>query len=277
VLTVRPACRVSVDLLGSVVVGGSRHARSRSGNLARMTEMSPGDELLSAIRVGDVDWVARLLASDGDLASASLGGGRGTQTPLHVVAGWPGYYPNGPEIALLLIRSGAAVDARTTGRDPANSGETPLHWAASNDDVDVARVLIDGGADLEASDGSIGTPLENAIGYACLGVARLLVDRGAKVEKLWTAGALGMVQRLRELVDSGQFGPEDLSQGFWHACAAGQRRAAEFLLGEGADLNWVPEYASGTPLDTAQGVGTQQENVITWLRELGARSAQQAE
>jgi ankyrin repeat protein len=177
----------------------------------------------------------------------------------------------------LLIQSGAAVDARTTGRDPADAGETPLHWTASNDDVDVAGVLIEAGADLEAPDGSIGTPLENAIGYACFGVARLLVDRGASVDKLWTAGALGMVQRLRELLNGSQFGPEDVSQGFWHACAAGQRRAAEFLLGQGADLNWVPEYASGTPLDATQGTGTQQENVITWLRELGARSEEQAE
>jgi ankyrin repeat protein len=246
------------------------------GNLWRVTEMSPADELVVAIRVGDVDCVGRLLASDAELASARLGDGRGTQTPLHVVAGWPGYYPNGPEITFLLIQSGAVVDARTTGRDPADSGETPLHWAASNDDVDVARVLIDSGADLEAPDGSIGTPLENAVGYACLGVARLLVERGAKVEKLWTAGALGMVQRLRDLLDSGQFGPEDVSQGFWHACAAAQRRAAEFLLDYGADLNWVPDYASGTPLDTAQGRGTQRENVITWLRERGACSAEEA-
>jgi ankyrin repeat protein len=66
---------------------------------------------------------------------------------------------------------------------------------------------------------------------------------------------------------------EDVSQAFWHACAAGQRRAAEYLLSRGADLNWEPDYAQGTPLDTASGLGTRQENVISWLRELGARSA----
>jgi hypothetical protein len=239
--------------------------------------MSPVDELVVAIHVGDVDSVQRLLASDADLAATRIGGGRGTQTLLHVVAGWPGYYPNGPEIAHMLIQFGAAVDARTTARGVTDTGETPLHWTASNDDVDVARVLIDGGANIEAPDGSIGTPLENAIGYACWGVARLLVERGAKVEKLWTAGALGLVQRLHELLDGDQFGPEDVSQGFWHACAAGQRRAAEFLLGRGAELNWVPDYASGTPLDATQGGATQQENVITWLRELGAQGAEEAE
>ena len=243
----------------------------------RMTEMSPADELAIAIRVGDVDGVERLLASDADLASARLGGGRGTQTPLHVVAGWPGYYPNGPEIALLLIRSGAVVDARTTGRDPADTGETPLHWAASNDDVDVARVLIDGGADLEAPDGSIGTPLENAIGYACLGVARLLVERGAKVEKLWTAAALGMVQRLGELLDGGQFGHRTCRKG------SGTRpRPGSAVLRSSSS----PRVRSSTGFPTTRREhrliqhkvrGTQQENVITWLRELGAQSEEEAE
>ena len=66
---------------------------------------------------------------------------------------------------------------------------------------------------------------------------------------------------------------EDVSQAFWHACAAGQRRAAEYLLSRGADLNWETDYAHGTPLDAASGLGTRQENVLTWLRELGARSA----
>jgi ankyrin repeat protein len=67
--------------------------------------------------------------------------------------------------------------------------------------------------------------------------------------------------------------PEVVSQAFWHACAAGQRRAADYLLSRGADLNWEPDYAHGTPLDAASGLGTRQDNVISWLRELGARSA----
>ena len=66
---------------------------------------------------------------------------------------------------------------------------------------------------------------------------------------------------------------EVVSQAFWHACTGGQRRAAEYLLSRGADLNWQPDYAHGTPLDAASGHSTQQENVITWLRGLGAHSA----
>jgi hypothetical protein len=36
------------------------------------------------------------------------------------------------------------------------------------------------------------------------------------------------------------------------ARTGGQRRTAEYLLAHGADLNWVPEYADGTPLDAAR-------------------------
>ena len=128
--------------------------------------------------------------------------------------------------------------------------------------------LIDGAADVETPNGSIGTPLDNAIGYGCWHVARLLVQRGAKVDKLWHAAALGMLERLEELLSS-QSGikPQALSQAFWHACAAGQRRAAELLRNKGADLNWVPHYAKGTPLDAARNLGTRQDNVIKLPRD----------
>ena len=238
-----------------------------------MTTDRESIEVIAAIRAGDVVALQRLLADNPGLAASRLGGLAKGRTPLHVVADWPGYFPNGPQIVRMLIAAGADPNAR----DPEKpSSETPLHWAASSDDVDVASALIDCGADVETPDGSIGTPLDNAIGYACWHVARLLVERGAKVDKLWHAAALGMLDRLEELL-GGQSGtePEAVSQAFWHACAAGQRRAAELLHNRGADLNWVPDYAKGTPLDAAGGLGTRQDNVIGWLRGLGAQSAEQ--
>ncbi len=70
---------------------------------------------------------------------------------------------------------------------------------------------------------------------------------------------------------------DQISQGFWHACAAGERRAAERLLGAGADLNWEPDYAQGTALDAADGLSTRQNNVIEWLQSIGAGSARAPE
>ncbi len=237
------------------------------GNVAA-PERDLAAELVLAIRTGDVDVVRRLLIASPALARGALGGPFKSRTALHVVCDWPGYFPNGPEIVRLLIAAGADPN----DRDPQPRSETPLHWAASSDDADVAAALIDGGADIEVPDGSIGTPLDNAVGYACWHVARLLVARGARVDKLWHVGALGLMDRLEELLAANP-AVEDISQGFWHACAGGQRRAAERLLAAGADLNWEPDYAHGTPLDAAGGLGTRQENVITWLKEKGARSA----
>src|SRR5207302_1248019 len=123
--------------------------------------------------------------------------------------------------------------------------ETPLHWAASSDDVEVASALIDAGADIEAPGASIanGVPLDNAIGYGCWQVARLLAQRGARVDKLWHAAALGMLARVEELC-AAQPGPtsKDINEAFFQACAGGQRRTAEYLLARGADINYVPDY-----------------------------------
>lgn len=240
----------------------------------------PGDapiavELVTAVRSGDVADVRRLIAANPELVVARFAARGGTSTALHLPTDWPGYFPNGPEIVRVLLEAGGDPNALTTGGGsevPGPGSETPLHYAASSDDADVAAALIDGGADLEVPGGSIGTPLDNAIGYGCWQVARLLVARGARVDKLWHAGALGLLDRLDALLAQGS-DPELVSQGFWHACAAGQRRAAERLLSEGADLNWEPDYAQGTALDAADGLGTQQENVLSWLRSMGARSA----
>ena len=236
-----------------------------------------GVQLTSAIYAGDLGTVRRLIAERPELASARMIGRKGTaggwRTPLHVAADWPGYFPAAPAAVSLLIAAGADPNDDTGGARP----ETPLHWAASSDDVDVAVALIDGGANLETPGGSIGTQLDNAIGYACWHVARLLVVRGAKVDKLWHAAALGMVDRIEQLLAVRPEAVGEISQAFWHACAGGQRRAAEYLLARGADLNWVPDYADGTPLDAAGSLGTRQENVLGWLRERGATSAKLAE
>ena len=226
-----------------------------------------------AIHGGDLDTLRRLLTARPELASAHMIGRNGIEggwrTPLHAATDWPGYFPAAPATINLLLAAGADPNDDTGGDRP----ETPLHWAASTDDLDAAVVLVDGGADLETTGGSIGTPLDNAIGYGCWHVARLLVARGAAVDKLWHAAALGMQERTEQLVVERGSSTDDLSQAFWHACNGGQRRVAEYLLTHGAQINWIPDYAAGTPLDAAESRSTRQENVITWLRDRGAATA----
>jgi uncharacterized protein len=229
--------------------------------------------LIEAIHSGNLDSLQLLLAEHPGLAQARVVGPKGgSTTPLHAVSDWPGYFPNGPAVVRTLLAAGADPDAPVEG---SWHSETPLHWAASSDDVEVAEALIAGGANIEACGASIagGTPLDNAVGYGCWRVARLLVERGAKVEKLWHAAAMGMTSRVEEFfTGSSAPSPKEVNDAFWQACHGGYRRTAEYLLARGADLNWIPDYAKQTPLAVAMGHDTGREALVGWLRGKGAKS-----
>jgi ankyrin repeat protein len=229
---------------------------------------------VSAIQTGDVETVHRLLKAYPDFVSIrGLDQQGSSRTALHIVADWPGYFPNGPVIAKLLIAAGADPNAPTLG---GRFAETPLHWAASSDDADVAAALIDGGADIEAPGGSIagGTPLDNAVGYGCWHVARLLAERGARVDRLWHAAALGMSARVEELLAAAPAPTaEEINNAFWQACAGGQRRTAEYLLANGADLNAIPPYANRSAFAAAGSLDTRRDTMVSWLKSKGAGSS----
>src|SRR5690242_21104627 len=176
-------------------------ARGPSGPPLTLPYGDPvANELISGIHRGDLDGLRSLLAARPELASVRMIGRKGPEggwrTPLHAATDWPGYFPSAPDAVAFLLTAGADLNDDTGGDCP----ETPLHWAASTDDVDVAVVLVDGGADLETPGGSIGTPLDNAVGYGCWHVARLLVERGVRVDALWQAAALGHLDRLEQLL-----------------------------------------------------------------------------
>jgi ankyrin repeat protein len=232
-------------------------------------ERHSGMRLAAAIRLGDLEIVAEFLAASPELAVARVHGGR---TGLHVVTDWPGYFPNGPQIARQLMDAGADPDALTEGK---GAPETPLHWAASTDDVDVAEVLVDAGADLETPCGSIGTPLANAVGYGCWNVARLLVDRGARVEHLWQAAGLGLTARVEHLLAADPApDAQTVTDAFWQACSGGQRRTAMLLLARGADVNGRPSYARQSAIEAAAGPDTRRDLLVGWLRDNGVTGSE---
>src|SRR5688500_2590820 len=73
-----------------------------------------------------------------------------------------------------LLAAGTTADARLT-----HDGETPLMRAAARGHEEVARVLLDAGADASAQRGDGFTPLILAVFFGHEGVVRLLVGRGA--------------------------------------------------------------------------------------------------
>lgn len=62
-------------------------------------------------------------------------------------------------------------------------GQTPLHLAAMTDNVDVVRMLVDGGANIDVSDhGSNIRPLHNAAKNGCTNVCEFLLKHGADMD-----------------------------------------------------------------------------------------------
>src|SRR6478736_50431 len=132
-----------------------------------------------AIHAGHVDDLRQLLADHADLATARLGDDDPegmSRTLLHVATDWPGHFPQVAETIALLVESGTDVNGRFHGPHE----ETALHWAASSDDLEALRALLDRGADIDAEGGVIagGTPLGDATAFGQWNAARELVGRG---------------------------------------------------------------------------------------------------
>ncbi|MBY0507825.1 MAG: hypothetical protein K2X03_28185 [Bryobacteraceae bacterium] len=211
---------------------------------------------VQAIRSGDTATLRRLLSADPALARATPDGER---TLLHIATDWPGHFPHVRDTIAALAAHGADVNAKFLG--PAHS-ETPLHWAASSDDVAALDALLDHGADIEATGGVIGggTPLADAVAFATWRAARRLVERGARTT-IWQAAALGLVDRVQE--ELGSVDAEAITNAFWGACHGGQLITAQLLLQHGADLHWVG-HDRLTPLGAALRNGNAE--LVAWLR-----------
>ena len=220
---------------------------------------------VEAISKGDTKLLKRLLSQNANLANTRVDDKR---TLLHVATDWPGHFHINMETIAALVASGADVNAAFVGRQ----SETPLHWAASSNDVGVKDVLLDNGANIEAHGSVIGggTPMSDAVAFGQWQAARRLVERGARTT-LWQAAALGLMERVDEYFKAvPPPTPDEITNAFWCACHGGQRAAAECLLDRGADLNWVG-YDKLSPLDAANRSGA--AALVQWLRDQGAKSA----
>ena len=223
-----------------------------------------------AVQAGAIERLDRLLAEHPELATVRIGEKGCSRTLLHAVTDWPGNFPNGPAVVTRLVRAGADVDARFDG----GHAETPLHWAASSNDVAVVDALLDEGADIEAAGAVLGggSPLADAAGFGNWEAARRLVERGATT-RLKDAAALGLMDRIRAMFLAPDLPTEeDVTRALWSACHGDQRAAAEFLVDKGGDVDWIG-WDDLTPIDVARSSGA--DELVAWLRSIGARSAEE--
>ncbi|MFQ5351188.1 MAG: ankyrin repeat domain-containing protein, partial [Thermoanaerobaculia bacterium] len=79
-------------------------------------------------------------------------------------------------------------------------GFTALHLAVDGGEVEVVRLLVSAGAELEARNGEGRTALHDSIEHGHRQIQELLIDAGAEVD-VCAAAILGMEARLRELLD----------------------------------------------------------------------------
>jgi len=159
-------------------------------------------------------------------------------------------------------RVSALLDARPELVQAAGDhGKTGLHWAAEADQIEVARVLADAGADIEAKTSWGASPLDWAATMGSARVAEFLLSRGASGFTLITAAALGKQAEVEAIVESGtdlsphrrrdaprtpnEDWPPDsvhilgdiLSDALYAAARNGHTRVVEYLLARGANIN----------------------------------------
>jgi ankyrin repeat protein len=154
-------------------------------------------------------------------------------------------YKDEPNLNLVsdLITLGANVD----WQDEDNYNYTPLHLAVREESVEIARMLIDAGADLDVQDtwGS-DTPLHDAAFFGRVEIARMLIDAKADLD----------VQ------------DKDGRTPLHYAAGYSDVEIAKMLIGAGADLN-VQDEDGFTPLHLAANQGD--EEIARVLIDAGAK------
>lgn len=219
--------------------------------------------LTELVQAGDVRGLTDLLAAHPSLAAERFGDDDMSRTALHVATDWPGHLPRVDETIGVLVAGGAPVDGRFAGPHR----ETPLHWAASCDDVVAIDALLAAGADIEA-DGAVftdGSPLSDAVVFAQWNAARRLVEHGATMT-IWQAAALGEMAALSERLADTTVTEPDVTNACWHACRAGRLEAAQALVAAGADVDWLGyDDLTSRQAGMAAGIASGDDELVAWL------------
>ena len=200
-----------------------------------------------------------------------------SQTPLMIAAG-----ADARDAAAGLAACGADVNAKASP-----SGRTALHSTGFENFLDVAKLLIDRGADVNAADSDDETPLSNAARANSLDVAKLLIDRGADVNAadsdgetpLHGAARANSLDVAKLLIDRGAVVNAADSDGetpLSDAARANSLDVAKLLIDRSADVNtarsdgWTPLHGALSNKDHDMALRNEAHDMAKLLIERGA-------
>ncbi|XP_069192310.1 serine/threonine-protein phosphatase 6 regulatory ankyrin repeat subunit B isoform X3 [Procambarus clarkii] len=189
--------------------------------------------------------------------------GLNTRTPLHIAA-----VHGHLDFARALLKAGANIEAASAEDD----GERPLHLACRWGQESLVTLLVQEGADIEASDNNGWGPLHCASYVGNAQVASTLIRSGANIEAsvgLWRplhrAALWGHVNVIKVLLDAGANIEAQSSFGnraIHYAASRGQIPVLELLESRGCDLQAV-ERLGGNALHSAASGG--RLRTVQWL------------
>ncbi|MDE0200553.1 MAG: ankyrin repeat domain-containing protein [Caldilineaceae bacterium] len=258
------------------------------------------EALFTAIEKGDVETVRLLVEAGADVNAAE---GFGGNTPLHEAV-----EEGNAEIVQILVDAGADIEAEgfmdqtplslaaeegaseimqiLLGQGADNGtqegedkqapaiGSEALFTAIEKGDVEMVRILVEAGADINAADGFGGnTPLHEAVEQGDAEIVRILVAAGADVHAegyfdrtpLTLAAEEGATEILQILLGTGpdadtSVGGEDKeavstpsvgSEALYTAIEKGDVEMVRLLVEAGADINAAEGFGGNTPLHEA--------------------------
>jgi ankyrin repeat protein len=139
--------------------------------VALLTKHGAQADLFSAVALGDEEGIPRLLKAHPQSANAR---GPDGYPALHFAVGM-----DYKKIVAMLLEAGGDVDIRNKSDHTGTVGETALHCAAFWGRYDIAKLLLDSGADVNALTERQSTPLHNAARMNNVRLARLLLENEA--------------------------------------------------------------------------------------------------
>ncbi|KAN0119336.1 Ankyrin repeat-containing domain protein [Hyaloscypha variabilis] len=198
------------------------------------------------------------------------------------------------EVANLLIERNAVIDMVEPGNDFV-SDCTALQHAASRGHLDMAKLLLDNGANINATSSRFwGCPLSIAINFGATNLVEMLLDRNADVNCHWggecstalqAAARRGNHALTKRLLGLGA-NPNPLlgkvnainpyvpwaggsKTALQWASEIGSLEMCETLIQHGAEINAAPRYRGGTTV-LADAVRSENHDLVGFLLRKGA-------